>query len=305
MMERFGQMMAEARWARRFVVVLAVTLPAWFPCAAIGADINRAVIADPDPDPSFPATAAAIVVPSKGVGMNAQFYLAAGAGPHPTMLLLHGTPGNEQNLDLAQAARRAGWNVLTLHYRGSWASGGEYSLSNALVDTDEAMAFLRAPETVAKYRIDVRRLVIAGHSTGGYNAGRYAAAHPSQLAGAVLIDAWNAGPMKTEGRRERHLKAFQREGQMLRVSSPEQYVDDFWSQPPLMQFASALTGTPLLIICADKAYGVDNQALSAAIAKIDASRLQTTTIPTDHIFSDRRIELASTLLNWLDRVGGH
>src|ERR1700693_6250086 len=100
MMRRFGQVMAEARWVRRFVVLLAVTLPAWFPCAAMGADMNRAVIADPVPDPSFPATAAAIVVPSKGVGMNAQFYLAAGPGPHPTMLLLHGTPGNEQNLDL-------------------------------------------------------------------------------------------------------------------------------------------------------------------------------------------------------------
>lgn len=46
-------------------------------------------------------------------------YMAAGAGPHPTVLLLHGLPGNEQNVDLAQSIRRAGWNVLTLHYRGS------------------------------------------------------------------------------------------------------------------------------------------------------------------------------------------
>ena len=38
------------------------------------------------------------------------------------MILFHGLPGNEQNLDLAQAIRRANWNVLTLHYRGSLAT---------------------------------------------------------------------------------------------------------------------------------------------------------------------------------------
>jgi predicted alpha/beta-fold hydrolase len=35
------------------------------------------------------------------------------------VILFHGLPGNVQNLDLAQAIRRANWNVLTLHYRGS------------------------------------------------------------------------------------------------------------------------------------------------------------------------------------------
>jgi len=43
------------------------------------------------------------------VGMNAIVYEAQGAGPHPTVVLLHGFPGNEQNLDLAQAIRRADW----------------------------------------------------------------------------------------------------------------------------------------------------------------------------------------------------
>lgn len=301
----FGHVMAETRCVRRSLVLLAISLPACFPCAAIGADVNRAAITDPVSDPAFPATAAAIVVPSRGVGMNAQFYLAAGPGPNPTMLLLHGTPGNEQNLDLAQAARRAGWNVLTLHYRGAWGSGGEYSISNALVDTDEAMAFLRAPDTVTKYRIDLRRLVIAGHSTGGYNAGRYAAAHQSQLAGVVLIDAWNATAIPNDGKHEQQVEAFRRGPQSLHVSSPEHFVADFWGHPPLMQFAPALTGVPLLIIGADKANGGKNQALSAAITTIDGSRVQTTIMPTDHIFSDRRIELASTLLNWLGKLSGH
>ena len=57
-----------------------------------------------------------------------------------TVVLLHGLPGNEQNLDLAQAIRRAGWNVLTLHYRGAWGSPGQFSLQHVLEDADAAVA---------------------------------------------------------------------------------------------------------------------------------------------------------------------
>src|SRR4029453_8317257 len=44
--------------------------------------------------------------------INGFVYLASGDGPHPTVVLLHGLPGNERNLDLAQAMRRAGANVV-------------------------------------------------------------------------------------------------------------------------------------------------------------------------------------------------
>jgi predicted alpha/beta-fold hydrolase len=61
-------------------------------------------------------------IPSGGVEINGVAYVAAGAGPHPVLVLFHGLPGNEKNLDLAQAVRRAGWTVVTLNYRGSWAA---------------------------------------------------------------------------------------------------------------------------------------------------------------------------------------
>src|SRR4051812_40981938 len=89
-----------------------------FSAAPAMAQSASPVTADPAPDAALPAGQDAFVLPVKGGGMNALIYLASGAGPHPTLLLLHGFPGNEQNLDLAQAARRDGWNVLTLHYRG-------------------------------------------------------------------------------------------------------------------------------------------------------------------------------------------
>jgi hypothetical protein len=45
---------------------------------------------------------------SNGVNLNAVLYTANGVGPHPNVLILHGLPGNEQNIDLAQSMRQAG-----------------------------------------------------------------------------------------------------------------------------------------------------------------------------------------------------
>jgi diadenosine tetraphosphate (Ap4A) HIT family hydrolase len=139
---------------------------------------SKAVISDPPADAAVPASMVALQLPSQGAMLNAVLYLASGAGPHPTMVLLHGFPGNEQNLDLAQAVRRAGWNVLTLHYRGSWGSPGAFSFAHAAEDARAALAFLHRNDVWQPYRIDTNRIVIAGHSMGGMMAASAAARRP-------------------------------------------------------------------------------------------------------------------------------
>ena len=86
-----------------------------------GPAIPAAVFTDPPADKAHPPRMEVLHIPSGGVEINGVAYLAGGAGPHPTLVLLHGLPGNEKNLDLAQAVRRAGWNVVTFfNYRGTW-----------------------------------------------------------------------------------------------------------------------------------------------------------------------------------------
>ena len=139
-----------------------------FSGAAFAQPTPRAVIADLPASASNPAAMAPIVIVSHAAGLNAVMYSAAGVGRHPTLLLLHGFPGNEQNLDLAQAARRAGWNVLTFHYRGSWGSPGNFRFAQALEDGDAILSFIRDSANVRKLRIDTSRIVVAGHSMGGW-----------------------------------------------------------------------------------------------------------------------------------------
>ena len=114
-----------------------------------------AIYTDPPADKAHPAAMEIVHIPSGGVEINGVVYVAAGAGPHPTVVLCHGLPGNEKSLDLAQAMRRAGWTVITFNYRGSWGSPGQYRFMQNLEDANAVLAFARDPANAAKLRIDM------------------------------------------------------------------------------------------------------------------------------------------------------
>ncbi|UWX03542.1 alpha/beta fold hydrolase [Pseudoxanthomonas sp. NC8] len=90
--------------------------------------------------------------------------------------------------------------MLTLHYRGSWGSPGTFSIANALEDTDAAVAFLRSPGVAEKYGIDLDRLVIGGHSLGGFAAAMHAKGD-SHLRGVLLLDPADIGTWGEMGRK--------------------------------------------------------------------------------------------------------
>ena len=271
--------------------------------------LSPAVVADPPADAQVPAEMVAFQLPSHGSLLNATFYLAAGKGPHPTMLLLHGFPGNEQNLDLAQAVRRAGWNVLTLHYRGSWGSPGAFSFSHSAEDADAAVAFLRSPEAVAKYRIDSSRIVVAGHSMGGMMGAR-AVANDARAIGLILIDAWDiaadgrrlkADPSLVEQARRSEL-----DGDMppLAGTTEDALVTEMQSAPAaldLVPTVKAVLPRPMLILGAERANGPSMRTLAATMQTAGSKDVALIMMPTDHSFSDHRLALEDAVVRWLGR----
>jgi len=274
---------------------------------AIPLAIPLALSADPPRDAAHPARNRQVLIMSHGDGMNALFMLAAGAGPKPTLVLLHGLPGNEQNLDLAQAVRRAGWNVLTLHYRGSWGSPGRFTLAGAGEDVEAAMVFLRQPDTVAQYGIDPQRIVIAGHSLGGFLAARYAAAH-DDVAGVVLLDPWNVGATgkhvaaHPETRQDAIADLGDDFGNSLAgtdaaqlMAEAERHAQD-WD---LLDIAPALSNKPVLVVAAEHGNAAQVAPLAAALKGRRGAQVQAVTLPSDHAFADRRIGLASVTVDWL------
>lgn len=132
-------------------------------------------------------------ISSHGALLNALVYIAAGAGPHPAVILLHGFPGNERNLDLAQDMRRAGWDVLYFNYRGAWGTPGDFSFVHGIEDVAASLAYLRQPDVAKALRLDPNRIVLMGHSMGGFMTVQGAAADPAIKAFAMISGADMAG----------------------------------------------------------------------------------------------------------------
>jgi uncharacterized protein len=282
----------------------------WFVAAffllGLGAHANAAtpaaVIADPPPDKAHPAAMIYIRIPSHGELMNGVLYTASGAGPHPALVFFHGFPGNEQNLDLAQAVRRAGFDVLTLHYRGSWASPGAFSFTHAIEDADAAASFLRG--AAAKYHIAPGRIFVAGHSMGGYLAAS-AAAHDPAIAGLVMISAWDIGVDGNKFRdpvvRAAALKDEYRDDVIpLAGTSADRLMDEAMTHArelEFVNFAAALRTRPVLLISAEDGSQADSHRLAMALK--GGGPVTEVYMQTDHPYSDHRIALESAVVAWL------
>jgi pimeloyl-ACP methyl ester carboxylesterase len=282
--------------------------------ATPNAELPAAIYADPPVDPAHPASGQGIQFESHGSLINAQLYQSAGEGVHPTVVLLHGLPGNEQNLDLAQTMRRAGWTVISFHYRGSWGSGGTFSLNNGIDDTKALLALLSRPASASSWGVDASRIVLVGHSYGGYVAARVAADAPA-LAGVALIAPWDisvdqrAWATLTPARRQSvGLAGFNDVDGRLKGATARSLIDEVMrdgAQFDLTKLAPRLAGRPLLIVTAihddddDKALG-----LLSSLDRDHAEHLTTEVMDTDHGFNDHRIALQIAVLRWLASLKG-
>ena len=267
------------------------------------APLPAAIFTDPLPNKAHPARMEVLHIPSGGVEINGLAYLAAGAGPHPTLVLCHGWPGNEKNLDLAQAVRRAGWNVVTFNYRGSWGSPGNFHFAQNPQDATAVLTYLRVPANAAKLGVDPAKLAIMGHSMGGWVTA-VVASNDDGLLGAGLISAAN---LASEGGASRPdvVKLASENAETLAGTSPELMADELMSGAPVLNIlltAPGLAKTPLLVLSSDDGLAPQTDALIAAVRKAGGRRVTAVHAATDHSWSDHRIYLEAQVIRWLQTL---
>lgn len=262
------------------------------------------------PPASKPASTKQMVLPNHGSMLLGVFYLAAGAGPHPTAVIFHGFPGYEQNLDVAQFLRAHGWNVLAMHYRGSWGVKGDFSFEHAAEDADTQVRFLLNPANAQEYGIDTHRVIVIGHSMGGYMAAS-AAAHNKQVAAAVLISAWNIGA-DYESRRnvgsaaptiKNEAKSLERDNNLLPLSgtSGEALAREIYQHQSALNMnnlAPAIAPRPVFVITASEGLAPSDHAFAEALRKAGDTRVTERHWDTDHSYSGVRAELSAAILEW-------
>jgi len=277
------------------------------------AAIPAAIDQDPAPNKTYPAAMQTFQIPSHGAMLNALAYIAEGGGPHPVVLLLHGFPGNEKNLDLAQAIRRDGWDVVYFDYRGSWGSPGEFSFTHSIEDTLSAVAYLRDAAHAKKLRSDPGYIVLIGHSMGGMMA-RYVGAHDPAIKAVGLISAADMGVDKVQSLKPgqekeatANLAAHLAEEGMAPLAgcTPESLAKEVvanataWNVPNL---APKLATRPVLVITSDDGLAPSNDAFVAALHKAGATDVTTVHLTTDHSYSDQRIALEKSVLESLESL---
>jgi uncharacterized protein len=277
-----------------------VVLLLGFAGAVLAQSVPPAIFTDPPVDQAHPAAMTVLHVPNHGLLINGLLYSPPGAGPHPTLVICHGLPGNEKNLDLAQAVRRAGWNAVTFNYRGSWGSPGSFRFAQNLQDADAVLAYLRDPSNAAKLGVDLKRIAIAGHSMGGWVVA-HTAARDHALSGAILISMADMGLVGGRPRAQA-VAAMADDMETLADVTAESMVDELTAHAKefvVSGTAAGLAQIPVLAITSNDHLASQTDALVAAIKAKGGTRVTAAHLDTDHSYSDRRIALESIVITWL------
>ncbi|MDZ7764068.1 MAG: alpha/beta fold hydrolase [Melioribacteraceae bacterium] len=266
----------------------------------------------PESNVDYPATVRTFTIDSHGSKLIGSILIASGEGPHPTIILFNGFPGNDTNSDIAHSMRRTGFNVVNFSYRGSWGSDGEYSWNNALEDSKVIINYFRLKEVEKLYRCDNEKIILVGHSMGGFVT-LLNAATDDKIKQAASFAGFNFGLwaemiLGNDDIKNISLERMKDSVELLRGTSPQALLDEMvqhhkeWN---LLNHAQTLSQKNLLLIAAkfDQLAPVElhHQPL-IKLLKGSNTDLEDKIISTGHSFSDKRIELTRTIINWLNKI---
>ncbi len=253
-------------------------------------------------DKTSPAGSKEIFIPSGNSLMAGLFYKANGAAKHRTLILLHGYPGNERNLDLAQVVRAHGWNVIYFNYRGAWGSQGQFSFANAVEDVKSVVAFCKLNSDSLK--IDASNIVLFGHSMGGWVCLKALQQLPEIRKGFAL-STWDiAGDFKkitTEQQLDVMVNNKTFDGTYFVLNTPVKEIflpvvknNAYYD---LRNDGASLAGKQIIMLDEHNS----NKSIAETIQKNNKTYFQYEVWQTDHSFTNKRVSLTKKVIAFLDK----
>ena len=259
-------------------------------------------------DGEFPPDMHDLFIEERLLGL---IYLADGEGPHKTLLLLHGFPGNEKNLDIAQMLRRGGYNVLVFHYSGSWGSRGRYSFSQNYRDLQAVRKAISGEAFSRYHRIDRDNVYLAGHSVGGFLT-MLAARDGMDFQGFAPIAPYNLGIQAERihsGNEEAHretLDLFEGGLKPLSGATAESLMADIMQNRTgwdLLGDSNIYSDRKMLLVMAARDVcahpGIHQVPVAEALARAGGDKT-VVSLSCAHDFSEKRVALAEAIYEWLE-----
>ena len=260
------------------------------------------VLSDLKWDITSPARSTELFIPSGNSQIAGLIYSANGLQKHPTLLLLHGYPGNERNLDIAQIVRSHGWNVIYFDYRGSWGSQGKFSFKNSVEDVVNVVAFCNKYQDSLK--IDTSNIVLFGHSMGGWVVLKALQELPTIKKGFAL-STWNIGDDYKNVSTEKEMLRLANDPNtggkyfVLNTSLKDLYTPVLQDQTyfNLLNDAKSLANKQIIMIDEHE----KNSQLAAKMKESNKSYFDYSVWQTDHVFTNKRISLINKIITFLER----
>jgi dipeptidyl aminopeptidase/acylaminoacyl peptidase len=267
------------------------------------------------------ATPRDVTIEGRGVLLKGKFYVSEGAGTFPTVILLHGLPGNETDvLGLGSKLSEAGFNALTFNYGGTFQSQGQMSFENTQKDIEAVFDFLRRPENLVAYKIDTARIHLGGWCFGGGMAFAYAASHP-EITSVFSVAGNDQGEFFREYARNPEMKKMI-DDMFVSVAAPvgpvrfakgalpkeivQAGLDKLNPIFDLRKSAPDLAPKDILLIGGwdDRQVTIDQFVLPfyRALEKEKAKNVKIVAFQDDHYFKNSRGEVALTIIGWLKAV---
>jgi pimeloyl-ACP methyl ester carboxylesterase len=266
------------------------------------AQSDSIVLRDVQWDKTSPAGSIELFIPSGNSLVAGFIYKANGAQKHPTLLLLHGYPGNERNLDIAQVVRAHGWNVIYFDYRGSWGSQGKFSFRNCVEDVINVVSFCKKYQD--SLQIDTSNMALFGHSMGAWVCLKAIQQLPA-VKKAFILSTWDIYNQFKRQLKEGELKAFDinadtlgkyfvLNGSLKDRFQPVLERDEYFN---LEKNIEPLKEKQMIMLDEHER----NKKIAGAIQNLNPPFFKYYVWQTDHAFTNKRVSLMNMVLSFLDR----
>ncbi len=275
-------------------------------------EFNPAIEDNPNIDIENPESMEPIVFKSKGEKIIGTFFKASGTEKKPTVLLLHGFPGNENNFGIAHAIKRFGFNVIVFHYRGSWGSSGDFSIANSLEDVFSALEYIIQEEISNQLNLDTKNIILIGHSMGGFLAFLTSIKYP-QIKNIASLAGFNFGffsdyLLQNPQFVDATMDGLSQGTMLLQGTTGEKSYNEMLANKDdwnLLNLLLKLKEKNILLVGAEFDYvapvELHHHPMVEGLKKVGAE-FKSEVYKSGHSFSSTRIKLTTEIIGWLESL---
>ena len=240
-----------------------------------------------------------VQIPHGECKLKGRVYKAEGNDPKPSTIICHGYPGDTKNMDLAEELVINGYNVLIFYYMGAWGSEGTYRFTNLTPSAKSALDWF----LVQPY-VDQSRVALISHSMGAIPLTNLMSVDTRVKTGVLMSPASDLSNM---GNPEMVDNVFAIFNQMakgkLATGKDEEYKADMMKAAKELNPIDRVDSikAPLLVIVGSKDTITTPKDCKALYEKATSDKEWVLTEGADHSYTEHRLLLQKSILNWLDR----